>query len=240
MDLTVVIPVHNEAGSIASLLDELYALPGELARCPVIVVDDASSDDTAAVLEDCLHEHALLRVLQHRQRYGQSAAIATGVCAARTLWIATLDGDGQNDPADIPRLYQAMDAASDSVWLVNGNRKQRRDNWHKRLASRVANAVRARILGDATPDSGCGLKVFSRATFNSLPQFDHMHRFLPALVHTQGGEVLSIEVNHRARRTGKSKYGIRNRLGVGIIDLLGVGWLQRRKLQPLADELERD
>jgi dolichol-phosphate mannosyltransferase len=238
VDLTVVIPVHNEAGSIASLLDELYALPGELARCPVIVVDDASSDDTAAVLQDCLHEHALLRVLRHRQRYGQSAAIATGVRAANTLWIATLDGDGQNDPRDIPRLYQAMDSASDTVWLVNGNRKQRRDNWRKRLASRIANAVRARILGDAAPDSGCGLKVFSRATFLALPQFDHMHRFLPALVYRQGGEVMSIDVNHRARRSGKSKYGIRNRLGVGIMDLLGVRWLQHRKLQPVATELD--
>lgn len=238
MDLTVVIPVHNEAGGIASLLDELYALPGELARCPVIVVDDASSDDTAAVLQDCLHEHALLRVLRHRQRYGQSAAIATGVRAANTLWIATLDGDGQNDPRDIPRLYQAMDSASDTVWLVNGNRKQRRDNWRKRLASRIANAVRARILGDAAPDSGCGLKVFSRATFLALPQFDHMHRFLPALVYRQGGEVMSIDVNHRARRSGKSKYGIRNRLGVGIMDLLGVRWLQHRKLQPVATELD--
>jgi dolichol-phosphate mannosyltransferase len=238
VDLTVVIPVHNEAGGIASLLDELYALPGELARCPVIVVDDASSDDTAAVLQDCLHEHALLRVLRHRQRYGQSAAIATGVHAANTLWIATLDGDGQNDPRDIPRLYQAMDSASDTVWLVNGNRKQRRDNWRKRLASRIANAVRARILGDAAPDSGCGLKVFSRATFLALPQFDHMHRFLPALVYRQGGEVMSIDVNHRARRSGKSKYGIRNRLGVGIMDLLGVRWLQHRKLQPVATELD--
>ena len=240
MDLTVVIPVHNEAGGIASLLDELYALPGELARCPVIVVDDASSDDTTAVLQASLYEHALLRVLRHSQHYGQSAAIATGVRAAKTLWIATLDGDGQNDPADIPRLYQVMDAASDTVWLVNGNRRQRRDSWRKRCASRVANGVRARFLGDNTPDSGCGLKVFSRATFLALPQFDHMHRFLPALVLRQGGRVLSVEVNHRARRTGQTKYGIRNRLGIGIIDLLGVSWLQRRKLQPVATELDRE
>ncbi len=237
MDLTVVIPVHNEAGGIASLLDELFALPGALQ---VIVVDDASSDATAAVLRTCLHDHPRLRVLRHRQNYGQSAAIATGVRAAATLWIATLDGDGQNDPADIPRLYQAMDTAGDAVWLVTGHRRQRRDNWHKRFASRIANAVRARILGDSTPDSGCGLKIFSRTTFLALPQFDHMHRFLPALVHGQGGEVLSIEVNHRARRHGKSNYGIRDRLGIGIIDLLGVRWLQRRNLHPVATELERD
>jgi len=237
VDLTVVIPVLNEAGGIAPLLDELYALPGELQ---VIVVDDASSDDTPAVLRACLHERARLRVLRHREHYGQSAAIATGVRAAATRWIATLDGDGQNDPADIPRLYQAMDAAGDAVWLVTGYRRRRRDPWHKRLASRIANAVRARILGDSTPDSGCGLKIFSRATFLALPQFDHMHRFLPALVHGQGGKVLSIEVNHRARREGKSKYGIRNRLGIGIIDLLGVRWLQRRNLQPVATELDRD
>jgi len=237
VDLTVVIPVHNEAGGIASLLHELFVLPGDLQ---IIVVDDASSDDTPGVLRSCLRDHPRLRVLRHRQHYGQSAAIATGVRAAATPWIATLDGDGQNDPADIPRLYQAMDTAGDTVWLVTGHRRQRRDHWHKRLASRIANAVRARILGDNTPDSGCGLKVFSRATFLALPQFDHMHRFLPALVLGQGGKVLSIEVNHRARRHDKSSYGILDRLGIGIIDLLGVHWLLRRRLQAVANEQERD
>jgi dolichol-phosphate mannosyltransferase len=177
-------------------------------------------------------------VLQHRHRCGQSAAISSGVSTADAALVATLDGDGQNDPADVLRLYRAMQEAPGNVLLVIGNRVLRKDSWLKRISARLANAVRAAVLQDNTPDTGCGLKVFSRETFVSLPRFDHMHRFLPALVQRQGGAVLSIEVNHRSRRQGVSKYGVHNRLWVGIVDMFGVKWLQRRTRRPDVSEIE--
>ena len=198
--------------------------------------DDGSHDATPEVLDACRGQHPRLRVLRHHSRCGQSAAICSGVRAARSPRVATLDGDGQNDPADILRLYRAMDRAADDTLLVTGHRRERQDSRLKRLASRTANAVRARVLGDATPDTGCGLKVFTRTTFLALPQFDHMHRFLPALVKRLGGEVVSIDVRHRPRRHGVSKYGIHNRLWVGLVDLLGVRWLQRRTSHPVVTE----
>ena len=238
MDLSVVIPVFNEVGSIAFLVDEVCNCLGAALEYEVIVVDDGSTDTTPDVLQASCRQHPRLRVLRHASRCGQSAAIGSGVQAARAPWIATLDGDGQNDPADILRLYLAMDRSPDDTQLVIGYRRQRRDSWLKRVASRVANAVRATVLGDATPDTGCGLKVFARATFLALPQFDHMHRFLPALVRRQGGTVLSVDVQHRARRQGESKYGIHNRLWVGMVDLLGVWWLQRRTRVPVVTEIQ--
>jgi len=188
-------------------------------------------------LQAARQSHPQLRILRHRERCGQSAAIASGVKAARTPWIATLDGDGQNDPADILKLYRVMDESPDDVQLVSGYRRQRMDGWVRRVTSRVANAVRAAVLHDHVPDSACGLKVLARATFLDLPQFDHMHRFLPALVQRQGGKVLSVEVNHRKRLTGQSKYGIHNRLWVGLIDTLGVLWLLRRGKLPVVTEV---
>ena len=239
MELTVVIPVFNEVESIAPLLDEICGqLDGKLDYA-IIVVDDGSTDSTAGVLQTSRQAHPQLRILRHRSCYGQSAAIATGVQAAASPWIATLDGDGQNDPADILMLYRAMDKSpAGAGMLVTGYRKQRRDGWLKRISSRIANAVRAAVLRDATPDSACGLKVFARDTFLALPQFDHMHRFLPALVQRQGGKVLSLEVRHRPRRRGVSKYGLHDRLWAGIIDLLGVRWLQRRTRRPLVSEIK--
>lgn len=238
MELSVVIPVFNEADCIGPLLDETCAqLEGRLDY-EVIVVDDGSTDSTAAVLADCRSRHPRLRVLRHRQCYGQSAGLASGINAARAPWIATLDGDGQNDPADIMKLYQAMERSPDGVMLIAGARRRRRDNWLRRISSRVANRVRAALLDDETYDTGCGLKLLPRAVFISLPQFDHMHRFLPALVQRQGGEVLSVDVNHRPRLRGSSKYGVMNRLWVGIVDLLGVWWLKRRTLRRLADEVD--
>ena len=145
-------------------------------------------------------------------------------------WIATLDGDGQNDPADIPRLYDIIRRAPASVGLVNGHRRRRHDSWLRRVSSRVANSVRGFVLGDRTPDTGCGLKVFRRSMFMQLPRFDHMHRFLPALMQRSGGEVASVPVNHRPRREGESKCGVNNRLWVGIVDLIGVMWLIRRRI----------
>jgi dolichol-phosphate mannosyltransferase len=155
--------------------------------------------------------------------------VHSGVRAARAQWIATLDGDGQNDPADLPRLIAARgDAANEGVMLFMGNRVTRRDTWLRRLSSRIANGVRAGLLGDGTPDTGCGIKLFHRETFLSLPAFDHMHRFLPALFQRAGSRVVSVPVNHRERTRGRSKYGVHNRLWVGIVDLFGVMWLKAR------------
>jgi dolichol-phosphate mannosyltransferase len=238
VELSVVIPVFNEVESIALLIDEICGqLDGKL-EYEIIVVDDGSTDSTPGVLQSSRQAHPQLRILRHRMRCGQSAAIASGVQAAASLWIATLDGDGQNDPADILTLYRALDKSFSAGMLVTGYRKQRRDDWLKRVSSRVANAVRAWVLGDDTPDSACGLRVFAREIFLALPQFDHMHRFLPALVQRQGGQVISVEVRHRPRARGISKYGIHDRLWVGIIDLFGVRWLQRRNRRPVISEIE--
>jgi dolichol-phosphate mannosyltransferase len=233
MDLSVVIPVRNEAENIAPLIAEITAALAGLAAYEILCIDDGSTDSTATEIMRLAAEVPGLRLLRHQLSYGQSAAIRTGVRAARAAWIATLDGDGQNDPADIPQLWRLARAAPPAPpVMVAGHRQNRRDRWSKRVGSRVANAIRARLLGDDTPDTGCGLKLFPRALFLDLPDFDHMHRFLPALVLRAGGTVLSVPVNHRPRRRGVSNYGVFDRLGVGIVDLLGVLWLQRRALQP--------
>lgn len=240
MNLSVVIPAYNEADSIAALLEEIARwLDGRLGF-EIIVVDDGSTDSLRAVLADCRTHQPRLRVLALHRRSGQSAAIAAGVSAARAPWIATLDGDGQNDPADILKLYRAMEQSADGVMLFAGYRHVRRDSAIRRASSRMANAVRGTLLADHTPDTGCGLKLFPREVFLALPQFDHMHRFLPALVQRQGGGVVSVPVGHRERLRGRSKYGVMNRLWVGIVDLLGVWWLQRRRLRAAAVELEQD
>jgi len=236
VDLAIVIPVLNEAECIALLLDEITtALAGQTGY-EIIVVDDGSTDATRDALSSCVDRCPMLRVIHHRTRCGQSAAIATGVDAACTGWIVTLDGDGQSDPGDILRFYRTLRESPEDVGLVIGHRVQRRDTLLKLLSSRIANRVRARVLGDDTPDSACGLKAFARETFMHLPRFDHMHRFLPALVRRQGGRVLSLEIAHRERTGGRSKYGVNNRLWVGIVDLLGVWWLKRRALRPVVEE----
>ena len=233
MDLSVVIPVKNEAGNIVPLFEEIRAALEGIIDYEVLFIDDGSRDDTAAEVLALAGIQPQLRLLRHDVSYGQSAAIRTGVRAARGVWIATLDGDGQNDPADIPDLWHIgrSNSLSERV-LIAGYREKRQDVWLKRSASRIANAARRRLLGDDTPDTGCGLKLFARSLFLELPYFDHMHRFLPALVLREGGNVLSVRVNHRPRRSGVSKYGVLDRLGVGIIDLLGVMWLQRRATRP--------
>ena len=233
MDLSIVIPVRDEAENIAPLVAEITTALDGLTAYEVVYVDDGSSDGTAAEIMRLALGAPHLRLLRHARSCGQSAAVLTGVKAARGIWIATLDGDGQNDPADIPRLWRlAGSSPSSPPLLVAGYRQKRQDSWSKRMASRVANRVRARLLGDATPDTGCGLKLFPRALFLDLPAFDHMHRFLPALVLRAGGTVRSVPVNHRPRQGGASKYGVFDRLGVGIVDLFGVWWLQRRSARP--------
>ncbi len=230
MDLSIVIPVRNEAGNIAPLVAEIAAaLDGE-ADYEIVYVDDGSTDATAAELARLRASRKQLRVVRHAKSCGQSAAIRSGVKAARAAWIATLDGDGQNDPADIPALWRIARAAPPHPpLLLAGHRAHRRDSWTKRRSSRIANAVRRALLHDDTPDTGCGLKLFPRALYLDLPFFDHQHRFLPALALREGGTVRSLPVNHRPRERGASKYGTWDRLWVGIADLFGVMWLRRRK-----------
>ena len=237
MNLSVVIPVKNEAGNIAPLVGEIAVALDGLLDYEIVYVDDGSTDATAAEIRRLQESLPRLRLLRHDESRGQSAAIRSGVKAARGAWIATLDGDGQNDPADIPVLWRiAQQSAAEPPVMIAGQRVRRQDSWSKRRASRLANAVRRRLLHDDTPDTGCGLKLFPRALFLDLPYFDHMHRFLPALVLREGGIVRSMPVNHRARQRGSSNYGLFDRLGVGIVDLLGVMWLRRRAARPLLVE----
>jgi len=239
--LSIVIPVRNEAENILPLLAEIQAALAGYAESEVVYVDDGSSDATPQRLAEAMRLHPNLRVLRHAASCGQSTALLTGVRAARGEWIATLDGDGQNDPADIAKLVAARDAAGSgsNLWLVTGYRRKRQDAWLKRFSSRVANGVRSWALGDATPDTGCGLKLVLREAWLRLPCFDHMHRFLPALVQRAGGATVSVEVNHRPRTSGASNYGVFDRLWFGIVDLCGVLWLKRRALRAQAKELPR-
>ncbi len=236
-DLSVVIPVHNEAANVVALLGEIRAALEEKLDYEVIVVDDGSGDDTLRLLDEVAGAMPALRIVRHDRRYGQSAGILSGARAARAAWIVTMDGDGQNDPADIPALLAARDAdgAPEGLQMVAGRRANRHDNWLRRASSRIANRVRGWVLRDAIPDSGCGLKLVSRSAFMTLPQFDHFHRFLPALIKRNGGEVVSVSVSHRPRGGGRSHYGVFNRLWIGIIDLFGVMWLQRRALRDIEE-----
>lgn len=232
--LSVVVPVRNEQDNIAPLVHEIAAVLEGGVDYEIIYVDDGSTDATVERLMAIQSTTPRLRVLYHAKSCGQSTAVRTGVYAARGDWIVTLDGDGQNDPADIPGMLAVLDRGAD---LINGNRRHARcDNWVKRVSSVIANAVRSRLLGDDTPDSGCGLKLFRRSIYLELPYFDHMHRFMPSLVLRQGGRVISVPVHHRPRERGRSNYGTLDRLLVGIVDLLGVMWLQRRARRPIVTE----
>ncbi len=226
--VSVVIPVYNESGNLASLIDEIEHTLVRRMRFEVIVVDDGSNDPTPEEVAGLVATHPWLRVVAHERNLGQSAAIRTGVLAARAPTVAVLDGDGQNDPADLPKLYAALEFSGAS--MIVGERRRRRDTLVRRLSSRIANGVRSSLLHDGVRDTGCGLKMFRREIFLELPAFDHMHRFLPALVQSRGGTIRTVPVNHRPRRCGQSKYGVRNRLWTGILDLVGVMWLSRRQI----------
>ena len=236
-ELSVVVPVFDEQENVAALVHEIVAALRGSVAFEVLFVDDCSRDGTLAALQALKVEVPELRVLQHATRSGQSAAIRNGVKAARGTWIATLDGDGQNDPADIPKLLAQRDGAPPEVKLFTGWRVDRRDSGSKRLASKWANAIRARILRDDTPDTGCGLKLFERAAFLDLPYFDHMHRYLPALAQRAGWKTMSVPVRHRARTSGVSKYGNLQRAWVGLRDLRGVAWLIARSHRTAVREL---
>jgi dolichol-phosphate mannosyltransferase len=230
-ELSVVVPVMNEAENVAPLVREIAAALTGKIDFEIVYVDDGSSDDSFARLRALATEFPMLRALRHARRRGQSAAIHTGVRAARGRLIATLDGDGQNDPADIPALLERHRAHGGAAPLMlAGERTRRQDSWVKRSSSRIANSIRANKLGDHTPDTGCGLKLFPRDAFLGFPAFDHMHRFLPALMLRAGGIVESVPVNHRPRARGASKYGTWDRLVVGITDLRGVAWLMKRRV----------
>lgn len=223
------------------LINEVNAVLSGRIRYEIIAVDDGSTDETPNILMRLMQEAKCpLRVIHHKVNYGQSAAIHTGIQSARAAWVVTMDGDGQNNPEDIFKLLKTRNnSAITDLRLICGYRKKRRDNLIKIISSRVANSVRGWVLQDQTPDTGCGLKLIHKDTFLNLPFFDHMHRFLPALVRRSGGNILSIEVSHRPRTAGRSKYTLNNRLWVGIIDVLGMLWLIRRARNPVKEEVAR-
>ena len=239
LKLSVVVPVHNENENLRPLIEEIETAVAASTDHEILYVDDGSTDDTLARLQALKQEFPRLRVLRHQTCCGQSTALRTGIQAAKGPVIATLDGDGQNDPANIPAMltaWQELKQQSDTA-LVAGYRRNRKDTGWRKFSSRFANRIRAGLLRDETPDTGCGLKLFDRDLFLAMPYFDHMHRFLPALAQRAGSRVISVEVNHRPRTRGQSKYGTWHRLWVGIWDLLGVMWLQRRAHVPVVEEL---
>jgi glycosyltransferase involved in cell wall biosynthesis len=233
IEFSVVVPVMNEAGNAGALAREIAAaLDGRSYE--MIFVDDASRDDTRAELAALKAELPALRLIGHRKNSGQSRAVQTGVLAARAPLVGTLDGDGQNDPADLPRLLARLNRADapSNLGMVAGKRTKRQDGWSKRVASRIANGIRKRALNDGADDSGSGVKVFKREAFLRLPYFDHMHRFMAALMLREGYAVEFLEVNHRHRGAGRSKYTNLGRLAANMSDLWGVMWLRSRGRLP--------
>lgn len=235
--LSVVVPVFNERDNVAPLIGEITAALRGLVAFEIVYVDDCSRDDTLDVLKRLKTDTPELRVLKHVNQSGQSTAVRTGVKAARGAWIATLDGDGQNDPADIPKLLAKRDESAADVKLFAGWRVDRKDTGSKRWASKWANAIRSRMLRDSTPDTGCGIKLFERDAFLDLPYFDHMHRYLPALMQRAGWKTVSVPVSHRPRGSGQSKYTNLGRALVGIKDLMGVSWLIQRSRVTAVSEI---
>ncbi len=231
--ISVIIPVLNEAENVAPLAAEILAASAHFPLTEILFVDDGSTDATPAILADLAKTHPELRVLRHAARQGQSAATWTGVYHARGTHVVTLDGDGQNDPADIAKLYTALVQAQGTTTapiMVAGQRIKREDNALRILSSRVGNGVRRAMLQDGVRDTGCSLKLMPRDVFLRLPRFNHMHRFLAALMRREGVQIFLVDVSHRPRLRGTSKYGLWNRLWVGIVDICGVAWLQSRPL----------
>jgi glycosyltransferase involved in cell wall biosynthesis len=239
--VAVVVPVRNEAGNIAPLVEEIAAALVGRWNFEVIYVNDGSSDGTEAELLGLMRERPWLRQVKHAVSCGQSAAVRSGVAAARAPFIVTIDGDGQNDPAFIPDLFEALLRGNSHPGLIAGQRVKRQATGFKKLQSRIANGVRGKVLKDGTRDTGCGLKAFRRDVFLSLPYFDGLHRFLPALVRREGHDVGYIDVVDRERRHGTSNYGMWDRLWIGILDMFGVWWLiRRRKCVPQVSEVKSD
>ncbi len=238
-EISVVVPMHDEEGNIAALVAGIYRALAPVARFEVILVDDGSRDGTRALSLQLASQYSALRVVGHAAAAGQSAAVHSGVLAARAPLICTLDGDGQNPPENLPALVAPLlsPLRSTSLALVAGQRVGRRDTWSKRMASTFANALRRRMLNDGTRDTGCGLKAFDRAAYLALPFFNHQHRFLPALFARDGWQVAHVDVTHAPRLSGRSKYGNLQRAIVGVSDLIGVAWLIRRRKRAQPVEL---
>ena len=237
--VSIVVPVRNEADNIAPLIAEIAAALNGRWAYEIIYVNDGSTDATAERLAAAMKQRSNLRQLRHARSTGQSAAVRSGVRAARGAIVATLDGDGQNNPVFLPDLIATLEKGGGRVGLVAGQRVGRKDTGFKKLQSRVANAVRSSILHDGTRDTGCGLKAFRREVFLMMPYFDGLHRFLPALVRREGFEIVYVDVIDRPRHSGVSNYGFFDRLWIGIMDLFGVWWLIRRKKPtPVATEVK--
>lgn len=233
VQVSVAIPAKNEQGNIGPLIKEIHAALVGRYQFEIVLTDDGSDDDTVnEALTTATQLGCALHVVSHVQSCGQSTALCSAVNYSQGEWIATLDADGQNDPADLPAMLEQAGKIDNPHFCIAGYRKNRKDTAWKRFQSRLANRVRQRLLHDGVPDSGCGLKVFPRATFRQLPYFDHMHRFLPALIRRIDGEIVVHEVNHRDRQMGVSKYNAWNRMWVGISDIRGVMWLIRRAKHP--------
>jgi dolichol-phosphate mannosyltransferase len=238
--VSIVVPVRNEAENVAPLIAEIAAALDGRWPYEIIYVNDGSTDATAERITAIMEQRGNLRQLRHEKSSGQSAAVRSGVRAARGGLVATLDGDGQNNPAFLPELIAAIESGGSRVGLAAGQRVGRKDTGFKKLQSRIANGVRSTILRDGTRDTGCGLKAFRREVFLMLPYFDGLHRFLPALVRREGYEVAYVDVIDRPRRSGVSNYGFFDRLWIGIMDLAGVWWLIRRKKStPVVTEVTR-
>ncbi|BAQ18682.1 glycosyltransferase family 2 protein [Methyloceanibacter caenitepidi] len=239
--ISVVIPAFNEQGNIGRLIEETYAAVPEPILGEVIVVDDASDDATAAEIKALIPAHGTLRYLRHGRRAGQSASMRTAITAARFPVVATMDGDGQNDPADIAGLFEKLGEPGSEPALVGGVRASRKDTGSKRFASRFANWLRDKVLDDGCPDTGCGIKVYHRDAYLALPYFTSMHRYLPAFFLTYGHQVSFAPVNDRPRLAGHSKYTNLGRALIGIYDLVGVSWLRKRTdIPPVAEHVHGD
>ncbi|WP_333793331.1 glycosyltransferase family 2 protein [Hyphomicrobium sp.] len=232
MYATIVIPAHNEEDCLGPLLVEIIDTVSALPVREIVVVDDGSTDKTAESTIAAAGDNAMLRIVRHSRRQGQSRALLTGIRAASNDLIVTLDADGQNDPADLGALFAAYAErqAQTTRLMIAGQRLGRRDTLMRRVSSRIANRVRAALLNDNVRDTGCSLKLFRRQDFLELPFFDHIHRFLPAMMKASGVQVVLVDVSHRARAAGRSKYGIWDRLWVGLQDLVGVRWLMKRQI----------
>ena len=230
VDISIIVPVFNEAENILPLTQEVaLALRNERRTYELVFVDDASTDQTWERINAAQRAHPSVRGLRHGSNRGQSAALWSGIQATTGGVIATMDGDLQNDPADLPKLLTELDRAD----FILGRRVKRQDNWLRQVSSRVARLARKIVLGVGLQDTGCSLRAFKRSSLDGIFPFNGLHRFLPVLVHGGGAKVLEIPVNHRPRAAGVSKYGIRNRLGRGIVDLLAVAWYQKRRLRPV-------
>ncbi len=226
--ISIVIPVHNEAENIEFLINKIENAMINLIPYEIIIINDGSSDKTHEIIMDFNDQMENLHYIKHKKQSGQSAALLSGIEASNSDWIVTLDGDGQNDPNDIKKLLMKRDQIGSDKILLAGYRKKRKDSIYKKIQSKLANTIRSFLLNDNTPDTGCGIKLFSKKLFLCFPKFNNMHRFLPALAISYGAEVYSVEVNHLPRYKGVSHYGLWGRLFAGLIDIFGILWLRKR------------